>query len=96
MGVLQNNLYKVYPKVGGLYMEKRSNLVLRHKQSGLFFDRMADHSSKLWMAWRFPDAEYLQVWFETHGYAPDPNEYEPIEIELTIAIKEVMRNVQNE
>lgn len=68
-------------------MEKRSNIVLRHKQSGLFFDRMAEHSSKLWTAWRFPDQAYLAIWLETHSYAPEqPDEYEPIEIEMTIKI----------
>lgn len=69
-------------------MEKRSNIVLRHKQSGLFFDRMAEHSGKLWTAWRFPDAEYLAVWLETHSYAPNADEYEAIEVEMTITIKE--------
>lgn len=70
-------------------MEKRSNIVLRHKETGLYFDRMADHTTKLWSAWRFPDEQYLEVWFQTHSYAPaHPSEYEPVEIELTIAIKE--------
>lgn len=70
-------------------MEKRSNIVLRHKKTGLYFDRLAEHSSKLWMAWRFPDQDYLAIWLETHGYAPNPDEYEPIEIVMTISIKGV-------
>lgn len=69
-------------------MEKRSNIVLRHRETGLYFDRLAEHSSKLWMAWRFPDLEYLAIWFDNHGYAPEPSEYEPVEVEMTITIKE--------
>lgn len=68
-------------------MEKRSNIVLRHKATGLYFDRVAEHTSKLWTAWRFPDADYLAIWLETHSYAPEISEYEPIEIEMTISIK---------
>ncbi|WP_308636145.1 hypothetical protein [Paenibacillus silvisoli] len=70
-------------------MEKRTCIVLRHKATGLYFDRMADHSSKLWGAWRFPDAEYLQIWLDTHSYAPEqPGDYEPVEVEMVIKIKE--------
>jgi hypothetical protein len=70
-------------------MEKRSAIVLKHKHTGLYYDKMAEHSKNLWTAWRFPDYDYLEIWLETHSYAPEhPGEYEPVEIELTIAIKE--------
>lgn len=73
-------------------MEKRSCIVLRHKATGLYFDRMADHSSKLWSAWRFPDADYLSIWLDTHSYAPEfPEDYEALEVEMNISIKEVER-----
>lgn len=70
-------------------MEKRSNIVLRDKKSGLYFGRMGDRTTKLWLAWRFPDAQYLEVWLDAHSYAPDnPDDFEPIEIEMTIKIVE--------
>jgi hypothetical protein len=74
-------------------MEKRSNIVLRHKTTGLYFGRMGDRTNKLWLAWRFPDPQYLEVWLDTHSYAPDsPDDYEPVEIMMTIEIKEIVLN----
>jgi hypothetical protein len=50
---------------------------------------MAEHSKNLWTAWRFPDYDYLQIWFDTHSYAPEfPEDYEPVEVEMTIQVKE--------
>lgn len=69
-------------------MEKRSGIVLRHKKTGLYFNKHAEHGKELWQAWRFPDLGYLQIWFDAHSYAPNQGDYEPIEIEQTIATKE--------
>lgn len=70
-------------------MEKRSHIILRHKESGLFYSYMADHTTKLWSAWRFDDAEYLAIWLENHSYAPEnPGDYEQLEVVSTISIKE--------
>lgn len=69
-------------------METKDSIILRHKETGLYFSRMADHTKQLWSAWRFPDQQYLEVWFENHSYAPDPDEYEPVSVKLTIEVNE--------
>lgn len=66
-------------------MEKRTALVLRHKRTGLFYDKMNGHNKELWQARRFMNEEQLAVWSEVSIYRPeDPDEYEPVEVELTI------------
>jgi len=67
-------------------METKNNLVLRHKKTGNYFSYMADHTNKLFQAWRFIDEHYLNIWFQTHSYAPDPDEYEIIPVKLTIEV----------
>jgi len=69
-------------------MESKTKLVLRHKSTGLYFSYMADHTKELFHSWRFIDEHYLNLWFQTHSYAPDPNEYEVLQVRLTIELTE--------
>lgn len=66
-------------------MEKRRAIVLRHKRTGLYYDKMNGHGKELWQARRFINEEQLAAWLEVSIYRPeDPDEYEPVEVELTI------------
>lgn len=70
-------------------MEERMGFVLRHKETGLYYDRMAEHTTKLWSAWRFIDEQQLQTWMQVAMYAPaHPDEYEPIKVKLTIDLED--------
>ncbi|CAM4100770.1 hypothetical protein L1N85_10875 [Paenibacillus alkaliterrae] len=71
-------------------MEKRTALVLRHKKTGLYYDKMNGHGKELWQARRFMNEEQLAVWSEASIYRPDdPDEYEPVVVEMSI--QEVMK-----
>lgn len=71
-------------------MEKRSAIVLRHKKTGLYYDKMNGHGKELWQARRFINKEQLAAFSEVSIYRPaNPDEYEPVEVELTI--QEVMK-----
>lgn len=70
-------------------MERKTRFVLRHRTTGLYYGRMADHTKSLWSAWRFLDEQYIEVWLQTHSYAPaHPEEYEAVPVEMTIEVEE--------
>lgn len=72
-------------------MGKRSAIVLRHIKTGLYYDKMDGLNKDLWQARRFVNVEQLAVWLKISIYRPeDPDEYEPVEVELTI--QEVVKN----
>lgn len=69
-------------------MDTRSAIVLRHKPTGLYFSKMADHTKSLWGAWRFRDEQELETFFKVHSYAPDhPEQYESVAIRLSIELE---------
>jgi hypothetical protein len=71
-------------------MEKQNAIVLRHKKTGLYYDRMDGHGKELWQARRFMNEEQLSIWLAVSIYRPDDaDEYEPVQVELTI--QEVMK-----
>lgn len=66
-------------------MEKRDSLILRHKKTGLFLDRMNNLSKELWQARRFVNEEQLDVFINVSIYSPEnPEDYEPVKVKLTI------------
>jgi len=78
---------------GSEHMESWTGYVLKHKQTGLYWSKMADHTTKLRQAKRFYDADEANVYMEVSHYKPDrPDEYELQEVELTM--KEREKDVQ--
>lgn len=69
-------------------MDIKYNFVLRHKETGLYLNYMTKHSPDLWPAWRFLSKEQAEVWLRVAEHAPKfPDQYEPVEVEMTIKIK---------
>lgn len=70
-------------------MESWHGYVLKHKHTGLYWSKMADHTTKLRQAKRFYDADEANIYMEVSNYRPDrPDEYELKEIELTMKERE--------
>lgn len=63
-------------------MESSSRVVLKHKETGLYFSRMADHTKSLKQAMRWLDEEQCEVWLHTSHYAPDRELYEIVPIKI--------------
>lgn len=71
-------------------MLRKKRLVLRHKRTGYYFSGSELEPTKdIWQARRFYDMEYLVMYLEVANFAPrNPEEYDVLEVELTIQIAE--------
>lgn len=65
-------------------METKTRYVLKH-ESGQYYSQKAEHTRKLWEAWRFFDEDQAQVWIYNSNYAPKhPEKYKLIAVRMTI------------
>ncbi|WNQ11246.1 hypothetical protein MJA45_27210 [Paenibacillus aurantius] len=66
-------------------METRQGWVLKHKETGWYWSRMAVPSRRLFEAMRFQDEEQAAVWLEASIYAPpEPEAFELVPVRMTI------------
>lgn len=77
-------------------MENKIRYVLKHKETGLYLGYSPDNptTKNLFKAKRFPSEEYYQLWMQTSPYAPEPNKYKLIPVNMTI--EEVIPDVPQE
>lgn len=73
-------------------MESKRRLVLKQKDTGLYWSHDADRTPKLLNAKTFYDIEYLMTWMDVAHFKPkDIETYEPVMVE--ISVKEVEEDV---
>jgi hypothetical protein len=70
-------------------MESKIRYVLKHRETGLYYSRIAQVTGKLFDAWRFYSEDEAKVWMEVSHYKPDhPEEYS------LIAVRQMIEEVE--
>lgn len=68
-------------------MEVKHRFVLRHKESGQYWDQLTGLTTHLWRSRRFPDREFIEVWLDNSVYAPKNREdFEVVPVQMTIEV----------
>lgn len=66
-------------------LESKKRIVLKQKDTGLYWSNDADRTPKLMQAKTFHDIEYLLMWMDVAHFKPkDLETYEPVDVEITI------------